>query len=471
MNNNYFKQSKIIPSLTSKILKEEILPYIHNDLCGDLFIEENFTAQITSENGKIVRNSKSLSSGFSVRKVNNEELVYLLGSTDVSLENILNYVQKLYTISGEKVPISQENFSIYTTREFDVLKAKKEFIENKTCDFIMKIYEYMKNKDYIQNIIINIVCGKNHREIYSEALKVTEKYRVMWSLNINITLKKDNKYEVFYKSISSQKGFGFLEEKWQELADFVWNGANDLLNAIEIEAGTKIIVCAPGESGTMLHEAVGHALESDFLTTNNSCFSGKQGKIIGNQCVTVIDDGDIEGVRGTIEYDDEGTKAQHNILIKNGVFTGELSDKINSKKQNMNSSGNGRRESFAHNVIPRMTNTYLAAGSSLLQEMIGKIKEGIFVKDIGGGQVDISTGSFVFAARLAYLIEDGKITSPIKGVMLMGNATRALHDIIEVGNDLSLCNGSGSCGKNGQMVPVCVGCPSFTLQNITVGGK
>lgn len=472
MTHNNFMESSIVSELTLNEFKNNIFPFIYSHICGDLFIEENSIFRMTLENGKITNNVKSISKGFSVRKVNEEGTVYLLSSTDVTLSRIIEYSKKLWNLtSKETPPTSHDNFQFHQTKDFHSIKASRETINNETHSFIHEIYEYLKNKSYISNVIITIGCSRNHREIYNEKMHIVEKFRCIWSLHINITLKRDNQQEVFYKGISSQMGFAYLKQEWKELANYVYDAANDLLNAIPVKAGSKTIVCAPGECGTMLHEAVGHALESDFLFNKSSCFSGKKGHTIANSCVTVIDDGTIDGVRGTIEYDDEGTKATHNILIQNGMFTGELSSKFYSHKQGINATGNGRRESFAHNAIPRMTNTYLAAGSSSLQEMITNVKNGIFVKDIGGGQVVTSTGAFVFAARLAYLIENGKVTSPIKGAMLMGNCTSALFNIVEVGNDWSLCKGSGNCGKNGQTVPVCVGCPSFTLQNITIGGE
>lgn len=470
--NTYFSKSHIVPGLDTVVVKKHVFPAIYHQICGDLFIEKNCAYQLTLEDGKIINNSSSISGGFSVRKLDNDHMMHLLSSTDISLDNIIANIDKLNKLSPKNIIHSTPNeFKLKKTKKFDTLMKKNDKINDQTIVFIMKIYEYIKSRGYTANILVNISCSNNHREIYNERMEVIEKFRNLWALSIHLTLKKEEKYEVFRKVISSQEGFIFLEENWQELADFVWEGCWDLLHAVEVKAGTKTIICAPGESGVMLHEAVGHALEGDFLATNTSCFSKKQGQVIANSCVTVIDDGTINGTRGTIEYDDEGSEAQHNILIKDGVFVGELSDKIYSTKLQKSSSGNGRRESFAYNVIPRMTNTYLAAGSSSLETMIKKIKDGIFVKDFSGGQVNISTGAFVFNARLAYLIEDGKITNPIKGTMLMGNATQTLHDIVEIGNDLSLCKGSGNCGKNGQTVPVCVGCPSFTLNNITVGGK
>lgn len=467
-----FKLSKIIPQLNEEVLAQNIFPYFYNNICGDLFLEKSNISQIVLENGEITKNIQSSSGGFSIRKVAADGMMYFLSSTDLSFEKILEYSEKLGVLSP-KFPIetSFRSFELFSTEYFSSLVGEIYKVNYDTSILIMEIYTYIKKKGHVENLIISIACNANHREIFNEKTHVVEKFKVLWSLHINLVLKKDEKTENFYKGMSRQEGWDFLKNNWKNMANFVWESCYDLLHAIQVTAGIKTLVCAPGECGTMLHEAVGHALESDFLATNTSCFSGKQGLPIANTCVTVMDNGQMPYMRGTIEYDDEGTPAAANILIKDGIFVGELSNKFYSQKQNKNSSGNGRRENFACNVIPRMTNTFLMNGTSTLEEMILKISDGIFVKDIGGGQVDISTGSFVFEARLAYLIKDGKITTPIKGAMLMGNALEALFNITEVGNDFSLCNGSGNCGKNNQTVPVCVGCPSFTLENITVGGK
>jgi TldD protein len=404
-------------------------------------------------------------------------MVYLLSSTNLSLNNIIYLSKKLSSMCDDKDHINNihnidNKYILYTTSNFDQLYTQT-YTMNQAYILIKKIYAYINKKKHIHHVILSIGCNKNHREIFNEASHVVEKLKCLWSLRINLTLKYNEKVENFYKSMSENgiDSFTFLKNNWEKLVDTVYNNCYDLLDAVYVNAGTKTIVCAPGECGTMIHEAVGHALESDFLHTNTSCFSQKQGTQIANPCVTVIDNGYIPNARGTIEYDDEGVKSANTFLIKDGHFIGELNNKFYSYKTKTIPSGNGRRESFAHNVLPRMTNTFLAAGDSSLDIMISKIQDGIFVKDIAGGQVDICTGAFVFDARSAYQIQNGKITNAIKGVMLMSNATQALYNIVEVGNDFSLCQGSGNCGKNGQMIPVCVGSPSFILENITVGGR
>lgn len=242
------------------------------------------------------------------------------------------------------------------------------------------------------------------------------------------------------------------------------------LDAVDAPAGTMPVVLGPGWPGVLLHEAVGHGLEGDFNRKGSSVFSNRIGKQVASKHCTVIDDGTIANRRGSLSMDDEGTPSGHNVLIEKGILRGYMQDKLNARLMNMAPTGNARRESYAHMPMPRMTNTYMAAGDHDPAEIIASVDKGIYAVNFGGGQVDITSGKFVFSASEAYLIENGKVTRPVKGATLIGNGPEVMNQVSMVGNDLALDTGVGVCGKEGQSVPVGVGQPTLRIDKLTVGG-
>ena len=242
------------------------------------------------------------------------------------------------------------------------------------------------------------------------------------------------------------------------------------LGAIAAPAGDMEVVLGPGWPGVLLHEAVGHGLEADFNRKKTSAFSGLIGQPVASSKVTVVDNGTMPGRRGSLNVDDEGNRTQETVLIENGILRGYLSDKLSSRLMNMPNTGSGRRESYQAIPMPRMTNTYMLAGEDQPEDIIRSVKRGLYAVNFGGGQVDITNGKFVFSASEAYLIEDGKVTAPVKGATLVGNGPEALKYVSMVGNDLALDEGIGTCGKAGQSVPVGVGMPTIKLDRMTVGG-
>ena len=242
------------------------------------------------------------------------------------------------------------------------------------------------------------------------------------------------------------------------------------LRAQPAPAGTMTVVLGNGWPGVLLHEAVGHGLEGDFNRKGTSAFSGRIGERVASPGVTVVDDGTIEHRRGSLNIDDEGNPTQRNVLIEDGVLKGYLQDSLNARLMKVAPTGNGRRESFAHIPMPRMTNTYMLNGDKDPQEIIASVKNGLYAANFGGGQVDITSGKFVFSASEAYLIENGKVTTPVRGATLIGNGPDALTRVSMIGNDMALDSGVGTCGKEGQSVPVGVGQPTLRIDGLTVGG-
>ncbi|MBJ3814897.1 metalloprotease TldD [Shimwellia pseudoproteus] len=242
------------------------------------------------------------------------------------------------------------------------------------------------------------------------------------------------------------------------------------LSAVAAPAGMLPVVLGAGWPGVLLHEAVGHGLEGDFNRRGTSVFSGQMGQLVASALCTVVDDGTLVDRRGSLSIDDEGVPGQYNVLIENGILKGFMQDKLNARLMGLNPTGNGRRESYAHLPMPRMTNTYMLAGKSTPQEIIESVDYGIYAPNFGGGQVDITSGKFVFSTSEAYLIEKGKVTTPVKGATLIGSGIETMQQISMVGNDLRLDAGVGVCGKEGQSVPVGVGQPTLKVDNLTVGG-
>jgi TldD protein len=230
------------------------------------------------------------------------------------------------------------------------------------------------------------------------------------------------------------------------------------------------VVLGPGWPGILLHEAIGHGLEGDFNRKGTSAFSGRVGERVASDLCTIVDDGTLPGRRGSLSIDDEGTPTETTVLIENGILKGYMQDKLNARLMGVKPTGNGRRESYAHAPMPRMTNTYMLPGQHNPEDIIKSVKKGLYAKNFAGGQVDITSGKFVFSASEAYLIENGKITRPVKGATLIGNGPDVLTRVSMVGTDLELDSGVGTCGKDGQSVPVGVGQPTLKIDGLTVGG-
>jgi TldD protein len=296
--------------------------------------------------------------------------------------------------------------------------------------------------------------------------------RPLVRMNVSVIVEHDGRREQGYCGSGGRYSITkFLEnDRWKELVEEAVRSAVMNLDAEAAPAGTMTVVLGPGWPGVLLHEAIGHGLEGDFNRKGTSAFTGRIGEQVASDQCTIVDDGTLGSRRGSLNIDDEGTPTQCTTLIENGVLRGYLQDKLNARLMGVKPTGNGRRESFAHMTLPRMTNTYMLAGKHDPAEIIGSVKKGLYCKNFGGGQVDITSGKFVFSASEAYLIEDGKVTAPVRGATLIGNGPDVLRRVSMVGNDLKLDEGVGTCGKEGQDVPVGVGQPTLRVDGLTVGG-
>jgi len=305
----------------------------------------------------------------------------------------------------------------------------------------------------------------------SDGTLVTD-VRPLMRVNVSAIAEQDGRREQGFAGGGGRFGYGWLLED-ARAEGFARDAARQALvnlDAVPAPAGTMPVVLGPGWPGVLLHEAIGHGLEGDFNRRGTSAFSGRMGEKVASSLCTIVDDGTLPGRRGSLTVDDEGTPSNCTTLIEGGVLKGYLQDKLNARLMGTRSTGNGRRESFAHLPMPRMTNTYMLAGPHDPAEIIASMERGLYAVNFGGGQVDITSGKFVFSASEAYLVENGRITTPVKGATLIGNGPDVLTRVSMVGNDLKLDAGIGVCGKEGQSVPVGVGQPTLKIDSLTVGG-
>ena len=295
--------------------------------------------------------------------------------------------------------------------------------------------------------------------------------RPLVRLSLTVVVERNGRRETGHAGGGGRTGLGYFSD--ETLTQYVEQAVHEAminLDAQAAPAGEMTVVLAAGWPGILLHEAVGHGLEGDFNRKGSSVFTDRIGQRVASKGVTVVDDGTLEGRRGSLNVDDEGNPTQRNVLIEDGILRGYMQDTLNSRLMKTAATGNGRRESFAHLPMPRMTNTFMLSGKTPPEEIIASVKKGIYAANFGGGQVDITSGKFVFSTSEAYMIENGRITYPVKGATLIGSGPEAMNRVSMIGNNMKLDNGVGTCGKEGQSVPVGVGMPTIKMEGLTVGG-
>lgn len=439
---------------------------------GELFLEYREGEALVFDDGRLKTASFNTDQGFGLRAVAGEASGYAHSSelTEASLRRAADavstvkdgYSGKLATapagtnqrLYGEENPIASPGFEE---------KAK----------LLQEIDGWLRAKDpRVRQVTASLAASWQHVEIVRADGQIARDIRPLVRVNVSVMVGDGDRQETGSYGMGGRKSFGeFLtEDSWQFAASEALRQALVNLDAVPAPAGTFDIVLANGWPGVMLHEAVGHGLEGDFNRKKTSAFAGLMGAQVAAKGVTVVDDGTISERRGSLTIDDEGTPSGRNVLIEDGRLVGYMQDRQNARLMGMAPTGNGRRESYAHEPMPRMTNTYMTGGDKTPEEIIASVKKGIYAVSFGGGQVDITSGKFVFGCTEAYMIEDGKVTQPVKGAMLIGNGPDAMHRVSMVGNDMTLDDGIGMCGKAGQGVPVGVGQPHLRMDQMTVGG-
>jgi len=439
---------------------------------GELFLEHAQAESLSFDNGRLKGGSFNTDQGFGLRTVAGEAVGYA-HSGEMTLSALKRAGDAAGAVtrgySGDYSAAPQgTNRRLYTE---DNPIGSPSFEEK--VALLTGIDAYLRGKDpKVRQVtasiaaswqVVNILRADGHR--------VTD-VRPMTRINISVVVGEGDRQETGSYGIGGRTTFdAFLtEESWRSGADEALRQALVNLDAVEAPAGTMDVVLANGWPGVMLHEAVGHGLEGDFNRKKTSAFAGLMGEQVAAKGVTVVDDGTIDNRRGSITVDDEGTPSAYNVLIEDGKLVGYMQDRQNARLMGMRATGNGRRQGYAHRPMPRMTNTYMLSGDRTPEEIIASVKNGLYAVSFGGGQVDITSGKFVFGCTEAYLIENGKVTAPVKGAMLIGNAPDAMRRVSMIGNDTRLDTGIGNCGKAGQWVPVGVGQPHLRMDQITVGG-
>lgn len=439
---------------------------------GELFLEHVLSESISLEDSRIKSATFDVTQGFGLRSVAGEATAYA-HSSELSPEALERAVQTTSSLSqGYKgsvdVSPKRTNQHLYT----DANPLQGVTFEQKVS-LLSEIDVFARNLDSrVKQVMVSLAGEWQRVSILRGDGSFREDIRPLVRLSITLLVGTGSRIET-----GSYSGGGrFLYDRI--IKEDIWKGyvqealRQALLNceAVPAPAGEMSVVLGPGWPGVLLHEAVGHGLEGDFNRKKSSVFSDLMGKRIASKGVTIIDDGTLEDRRGSLTIDDEGTPTQKTVLIEDGILVGLMQDRLNARLMGVKPTGNGRRESFASIPFPRMTNTFMLNGSSSQEDMIRSVKRGLYAANFGGGQVDITSGNFVFSASEAYLIEDGRITSPVKGATLIGNGPDIMQKITMIGNDMSLDSGIGTCGKNGQSVPVGVGQPSLLISALTVGG-
>jgi len=439
---------------------------------GELFLEYRQIEALTFDNGRLKQATYDTTQGFGLRAVKDEAVGYAHAS-DLSEAAIARAVEAVLAVKGGhsgaygEAP-SRTNRKLYTDDNplgAPVFDAKVKLLES--------IDAYARGKDVrVRQVTASVAATWQVVEILRADGETYRDIRPLVRLNVSVVAGDGDRQE------SGSYGFGGREGFQRFIAPDAWQGAVDeavrqaLINleAIPAPAGEMDVVLGSGWPGVMLHEAVGHGLEGDFNRKKTSAFAGLMGQQVAAKGVTVVDDGTMQARRGSLSIDDEGTPTNRTVLIEDGILVGYMQDRQNARLMGMTPTGNGRRESHAHVPMPRMTNTYMLAGKHDPKEIIASVKNGLYAVSFGGGQVDITSGKYVFQCTEAYRIEDGKVGAPVKGAMLIGNGPTDLHRVTMIGNDFALDPGIGTCGKNGQGVPVGVGQPTLRMDKITVGG-
>ncbi len=439
---------------------------------GELYLEHAQAESLTFDDGRLKSGTFNTDQGFGLRAVAGEAAGYAHAGdlSEAALKRAADAVSAVTRgYAGDYSAAPQgTNTKLYP----DINPIGEPSFEAKAT-LLQEIDAYLRDKDErVRQVTATISASWQVVEIIRRDGHRVRDIRPMTRLNISVVVGEGDRQETGAYGAGGRRGFGELvtTESWQKGADEALRQALVNLSAVEAPAGTMDVVLGSGWPGVMLHEAVGHGLEGDFNRKKTSAFAGLMGEMVAAPGVTIVDDGTIGERRGSLTIDDEGTPSGYNVLIEDGRLVGYMQDRMNARLMGMKPTGNGRRQSYAHTPMPRMTNTYMLGGDKTPEEIIGSVKKGIYAVSFGGGQVDITSGKFVFGCTEAYLIEDGKIGAPVKGAMLIGNGPESMKRISMIGNDMKLDPGIGMCGKGGQGVPVGVGQPHLRMDQVTVGG-
>jgi TldD protein len=440
---------------------------------ADVYCENTRLESWMLEDGIIREGAFSIEQGAGLRAMAGEKTGFAF-TDEIQLDSLLEAADAARAIAHRgksrkiALPSASEARPLYPA-----LNPLASLDEAAKVDLLRRVDAEARAQDpRVSQVIVNLVAAYDVMLVAASDGTLASDVRPLVRMNCSVIVEANGRREQGSAGGGARGPLGFLIEKDRALG-FAREAVRQALvnlEAVEAPAGTMTVVLGPGWPGVLLHEAVGHGLEGDFNRKGTSAFAGRIGQQVASPLCTVVDDGTLPGRRGSLSVDDEGTPSQYNVLIENGILRGYMQDKMNARLMGVAPTGNGRRESYAHLPMPRMTNTYMLAGPHSPDEIIASVDRGLYAVNFGGGQVDITSGKFVFSASEAYLIEGGRVTRPVKGATLVGNGPDVLTRVSMVGSDLQLDAGVGSCGKEGQTVPVGVGQPTLRVEDLTVGG-
>ncbi|MEZ8825653.1 metalloprotease TldD [Vibrio amylolyticus] len=444
---------------------------------ADIYFQSSWHESLVLEDSIIKDGSFNIDCGVGVRAVSGEKTGFAY-SDQIQLDGLNQSAIAARGIAQRGQSAKVKTFSRHDNQAYyAAVNPLESWKKQQKTELLKELDAYIRTKEpLIQEVSVSL--SGVHENVLVAATDGTYAgdIRPLVRLSISVLAQKGDRRERGSSGGGGRFGYDFFlsgSEGAQiayQFADEAIRQALVNLEAVAAPAGAMPVVLGSGWPGVLLHEAVGHGLEGDFNRKESSVFSGKIGEMVTSKHCTIVDDGTLKDLRGSLNVDDEGVSGQYNTLIENGKLKGYMQDKLNARLMNVAPTGNGRRESYAHLPMPRMTNTYMLPGEHSPEEIISTVKKGLYAPNFGGGQVDITSGKFVFSASEAYMIEDGKITHPVKGATLIGSGIEAMQQVSMVGNDLSLDRGVGVCGKAGQSVPVGVGQPTLKLDMLTVGG-
>jgi len=444
---------------------------------ADIYFQSTHFESWVMEGGIIKEGTHNIEQGAGVRAVFGEKTGFAY-SDRIELPVLLEAANNVKAIvrQGREADPLQCKVSMKTAdwpKYYATQNPLKSLADQQKIDLLHRVdSETRKLDSRIEEVIVSLIGVHEHVLVARQDGSLVADVRPLVRMNVTVIVEQNGQREQGSMGGGGRSDYSYFIDKDTALAYGREAVRQALVNleAVEAPAGNMTVVLGSGWPGILLHEAIGHGLEGDFNRKGTSAFSGRVGERVASDLCTVVDDGTLAGRRGSLTIDDEGTPTEKTVLIENGILKGYMQDQLNARLMGVKPTGNGRRESYAHLPMPRMTNTYMLPGRHDPEEIIKSVKNGLYAKNFGGGQVDITSGKFVFSASEAYLIENGKITRAVKGATLIGNGPEVLTKVSMVGSDLELDSGVGTCGKDGQSVPVGVGQPTLKIDGLTVGG-
>ena len=448
--------------------------FTHKVDYADLYFQYTRSEGWSLEEGIVKTGSFSISQGVGVRAVAGEKTAFAYSDT-LSPEALLSSARAVRSIARQgagKTKVRSGDDPRHGQNLYAPIDPLSTMSAPEKVGLLERVEKMARARDpHVAQVMASLGMEYDVMMVAGSDGRLAADVRPLVRLSLTVVVERNGRRETGHAGGGGRTGLGYFSD--ETLTQYVEQAVHEAminLDAQAAPAGEMTVVLAAGWPGILLHEAVGHGLEGDFNRKGSSVFSGRIGERVASKGVTVVDDGTIEGRRGSLNVDDEGNPTQRNVLIEDGILRGYMQDTLNSRLMKTAATGNGRRESFAHLPMPRMTNTFMLSGKTPPEEIIASVKKGIYAANFGGGQVDITSGKFVFSTSEAYMIENGRITHPVKGATLIGSGPEAMNRVSMIGNNMKLDSGVGTCGKEGQSVPVGVGMPTIKMEGLTVGG-